>query len=70
MFLCVFDNPTGKLKNNGKEGKYEWVAKRDFENYLNKPFESYSEFKRIVAMAENFKGNLVFVEHDHLTDKF
>jgi ADP-ribose pyrophosphatase YjhB (NUDIX family) len=69
MFMCLFDNPKGVIKNNA-EGKCEWVDKNDLPKYVTNHFESYTAFEKQVETINTFSGNIVFIEEKHMSQKF
>jgi len=69
MFLCLVENPKGKLKAN-KEGKFEWVDEGSLESYVTNHFESYSVFKKQIEEIKSFNGWSSFEEIVHFSVKF
>jgi 8-oxo-dGTP pyrophosphatase MutT (NUDIX family) len=69
FFLCHVNNPKGNLVPS-REGEYEWVDKREIENYVEKPFININNFLRKIEMIENFKGEVRFSEEDSEDNTF
>jgi ADP-ribose pyrophosphatase YjhB (NUDIX family) len=69
MFLCIGENPKGKLKSN-EDGKFERVNKSDLLTYTTNHFVSQKQFIKDINMVDNFNGEIFFEEIDHLSDKY
>jgi 8-oxo-dGTP pyrophosphatase MutT (NUDIX family) len=69
FFFCMVKDPEGEVVPHN-EGKYEWVEKKDLLNYVTNHFESIEQFKKDVALIDNFKGEIYFEEVIHKTTKF
>lgn len=69
MFLFRFINPTGDLISQNEEGKYEWIAEHDIDNFITKPFETISALHEQIHILKNQK-HLSFNETDHFNDKY
>ena len=69
LFYCKVENPVGKLIPD-KEGKYEWVKRKDLRSYVTNHFESFDVLLNDIKLAEFYRGRLTFLEIDHLSRKF
>jgi ADP-ribose pyrophosphatase YjhB (NUDIX family) len=69
MFFCQVINPKKELIASS-EGKFEWVDEEDLFNYVTNHFESIEAFERDLSEFKNFKGEIKFLEIDHISDKF
>jgi len=69
MFLCLFENPGGKLKTNN-EGMYKWVDEKDLKKYVTNHFESWKAFVEQLSEIKSFKGRISLQEVDHFSVKF
>ncbi len=69
MFLCLVEDPEGKLKGN-QEGKFEWVDQDKLFDYVTNPFENRKGFEHQVSLIQNYDGNVKLFEEDHYSVKF
>lgn len=70
MFLCLVNNPRGKLKTKTKEGKFKWVNETGLKNYLTNHFESFASFRELLRQIKKFKGQVTFLEINYPSSKF
>jgi 8-oxo-dGTP pyrophosphatase MutT (NUDIX family) len=70
MFMYHFKNPTGKLKESGEEGKYEWVKESNLSTYVDKHYESVQDFLNQVNDIKEFNGNIKYTETHLITENF
>ena len=66
MYVCLFDEPEGKLESK-KDGEFFWISKDDIAN-LKSP--SLPEFEETMNIVENSNEIEFFKEIDQYVDSF
>lgn len=69
FFEYFFKNPTGTLRGSD-EGEYFWAPIETIHKYIIRPFDSIEIYQKALFHILNFNGEVLFEEHDHVTNDF
>lgn len=69
MFLCLVENPTGKIKPNA-EVELSWIADSEIEEKVQEPFETKEHLRELLDTVKNFNGSISFLEFQQFTKNF